>query len=109
MENIELILVTDFCKSYEISYTFITGLRDAGLVEVVAEQEQEYIRAEQLSQLEKLVRLHNELDINPEGVEAIAHLLQRMDEMQQRIRLLQQRLSLYEANTPAQGIDNDFA
>ncbi len=109
MENIELILVTDFCKSYEISYTFITNLRDAGLVELVAEQEQEYLRTEQLGQLEKLVRLHNELDINPEGVEAIAHLLQRMDEMQQRMRMLQQRLSLYEANTSAQGIDDDFA
>lgn len=96
MENIELILVTDFCKSYEISYTFITNLRDAGLVEVVAEEEQEYLRTEHLGQLEKLVRLHNDLDINPEGVEAIAHLLQRVSEMQKELRQLQQRLQLYE-------------
>lgn len=109
MENIELILVTDFCKNYEISYTFITDLRDAGLVEVVSEQEQEYLKAEQLGQLERLVRLHSDLNINPEGVEAIAHLLQRMDEMQQRMRLLQQRLSLYEGDTLATGIDDDFA
>ena len=98
MENIELILVTDFCRSYEISYTFISNLHDAGLIEVVQEQEQEYLRTEQLSQLEKLVRLHTELDINSEGIEAIAHMLQRMDDMQRRMRLLQQRLSLYEGD-----------
>lgn len=96
MEQVDFVLVTDFCKSHEVSYTFISSLKEAGLVEVISEQEQDYLRTEQLRDLEKMVRLYSELDINIEGIEAIAHLLQRLDDMQQELRVLKQRLQLYE-------------
>ena len=45
---------------------------------------------------EIMVRLYYEMDINMEGIETINHLLNRMNEMQQEIVKLQNRLGVYE-------------
>ncbi|MGZ4079745.1 MAG: chaperone modulator CbpM, partial [Bacteroidia bacterium] len=55
-----------------------------------------YIDPEQLQKLESFLRMHYEMDINMEGIEAIAHLLQRTQSMQEEILKLKNRLRLYE-------------
>jgi hypothetical protein len=94
----DMIPAEEFCTHHHISYTFISGLQEAGLIEIVTVEEQPCLHTEQLRQLEKLVRLHTDMDINMEGIEAIAHLLQRMDDMQQRMNRLSQRLRIYEGD-----------
>lgn len=96
MEKEDLISANDFCSYHHISYSFISGLSEAGLVEVTVLEDQQYLRQDQLKDLEKLVHFHTDLDINLEGVEAIAHLLERMQELQQNIRQLQHKLNIYE-------------
>jgi chaperone modulatory protein CbpM len=99
MEDIkdkDLIPANDFCTYHHISFTFIESLHEAGLVDMDIVDEQTYLYVEQLRSLEPLVRLHQDLDINTEGIEAIAHLLQRMTDMQREIQVLRQRLLLYE-------------
>ena len=97
MEHIDdMIPANDFCNSHRVSYTFIEGLFQAGIIEVVMREEQPYLQTAQLPGLEKLVRFHTELDINLEGIEAIAHLLDQLHETQQQLQQLQQRLRLYE-------------
>jgi len=99
MERTDLIPAHDFCTHYHISYTFITGLRDAGLVEIITVEEEPFLHTDQLGEIEKLIRLHTDLEINAEGIEAISHLLERMKELQLRLRALQQRLQLYERDS----------
>ena len=48
---------------------------------------------EDLPLLEKMVRLHNELDINPEGIQAIYHLLGQVESLQQEVAALKRRLN----------------
>ena len=48
------------------------------------------------SELEKFIRLYRDLEINPEGIDTIIHLLNRLEEMQEKINNLQNRLSIYE-------------
>ena len=96
MDMEEMILVNDFCTHHSISYTFISKLCDAELIEVAIVEEQQYLKQEQMDFLEKLVNLHTELDINTAGVEAIAHMLLRIEAMQEEMKLLRQRLYLYE-------------
>ncbi len=98
MENEDLILADDFCTHHQVSYAFITDLAYAGLVELTIIEEQHFIRADQLREVEKLARLHAELGINEEGIEAIAYLLQRMNGLQREVRVLQQKLHLYEGS-----------
>jgi hypothetical protein len=52
----------------------------------------------QLTELEKLVRLRYELDINLEGIDAIIHLLKKLQGMQDEIIILKNKLRLYEAS-----------
>ncbi|MGV3658204.1 MAG: chaperone modulator CbpM [Chitinophagaceae bacterium] len=96
MERTHYITVTEFCHHYDIDIAFINQLQQCGLIEVVEETEEGLIPLEQLGELEKYTRLHADLDINPEGIEAIEYLLQRMRQMQSQIADLKARLRLYE-------------
>lgn len=90
MEN--LIAITDICTHHEVEYTFITSLNEAGLLEIQIIDETPYIPEEHLRELEKMIRMHHELEINIAGIEAITHLLQRVEQMQEELRMLRNRV-----------------
>ena len=92
----ELISAEEFCIHHKIEVAFIRSLQEYGLIEIVTIEEVSYIQDQQLEELEKLTRLHYELGINMEGLEAIVHLLSRIDNMQSEIVALKNRLSRYE-------------
>jgi len=96
MDPKEYILITEFCECHHIQYSFINSLNEFGLLEIKVIEENEYIDPEQLRELEKMMRLHYELDINMQGIDAIKHLLDRVSELQDEIRILRNRLKRYE-------------
>ena len=96
MESNELIPVYSFCVNHKIELSFIESLQQYWLVEITTIEEQTYLKESQLSEVEKFVRLHYDLDINIEGIEAIGHLLEKIKDMQFRNIQLLNRLSLYE-------------
>lgn len=96
MELEEFISVSDFCTGHKISQTLIIELREYGLVKIVEEQKMLYIPMAELPKTEKILRLYSDLDINLEGVEVVTQLLDRMEEMQDEMRRLRNRLRLYE-------------
>lgn len=96
MEN--LIPADEFCAIHNIEISFIYSLQETGLIEITTIEETGYIHTSQLQELEKIVRLYYELDINLEGIDTINHLLQRINDMQDEITALRNRLRLYETN-----------
>jgi MerR HTH family regulatory protein len=98
MPTKELIAVNEFCTHHNIEIRFIHSLQESGLIELTTIQESGFIHTNQLRQLEKWVRLYYEMDINLEGIETITHLLQRINNMQDEIIGLRNRLRLYEMN-----------
>ena len=100
MQSEHMIIVDEFCIHHNIEVNFVNALKDSGLIELTIVEEKLCMPETQLPNLEKLVRLY-EMDINLEGIETITYLLQRMNEMQQEIRQLNNRLSIYrEENEP---------
>jgi chaperone modulatory protein CbpM len=91
MEN--LIAITDICTHHEVEYTFISSLNEAGLLEIQIIDATPYISGERLRELEKMIRMHHELEINVAGIEAITHLLQRVEQMQEELRELRNRVT----------------
>lgn len=87
-----LIATTDICTYHEVEYTFITSLQDAGLVELRVVDKVTYIPESDLQKLERMIRLHHELEINIAGIEAITHLLERIEQMQEEMRQLRNRV-----------------
>lgn len=96
MEKQDLISADEVCSHYHVEYAFINELRERGLIEVTTIQETHCIASERLSDLERFIRLHYDMDINLEGIEAISHLLHRVEDMQRQLNQLHNRLRLYE-------------
>jgi hypothetical protein len=97
MNKPDLIPAIEFCSNHNIEISFISSLQEAGLLEITTIKETNYIHEDQLPDLEKIVRFYYELDINLEGIETIIHMLQRINDMQDEIIHLKNRLRLYEA------------
>ena len=96
MQTEYLIAVEEFCACHDIEISFISSLQQTGLIETKTIEGAWFIDGEQLQQLEKYIRFYYELDINLEGIESIMHLLQRVNDMQDEIKTLKNRLRLYE-------------
>ena len=93
----ELIHITDFCVSHQIEESFIIELKTYELVKLEIMDNQLYMQVEELPKVEKMVRLHHDLEINIEGIQAIYHLLERTQKMQDEIRLLKNQLKRHTA------------
>jgi chaperone modulatory protein CbpM len=96
MQTEDMVPANEFCIHHNIELSFIHSLKESGLIEITSIEENSFLPVSQLNQLEKLVRLYYEMDINLEGIETITYLLQRMNEMQQQVVSLNNRLRLYE-------------
>lgn len=88
MENGNRILIEDCCRYYSIETSFVKTLGEYGLIELEYISEAYFISHEQLSLLERYMHLHYDLDINMEGIEAISHLLEKVETLQAELRAL---------------------
>ncbi len=91
-----LISTDEFCIHHNIEFSFIRNLQEFGLVETVSVQKVEYIPEDQLEKLERMLRLHKDLDINTEGIDTIGHLVEKIQNLQEEVIYLKNRLRLYE-------------
>ena len=96
MNSKNLIQIKQFCVYHEIENTFITELHNYGLVEIIIQEEDEYLQPEQLPAIEKMIRMHYDLKINLEGIDAIYHLLNKIEALQQNLTATQNKLRLFE-------------
>lgn len=96
MENEQLIAIDVFCTHAGFEVSFVEDLHDRGLIRITTMKKQRYLEPEYLPRVEKLARMHYDLQINLEGLEAISHLLERLEQVQHDMQRLQERLRLYE-------------
>lgn len=96
MESEQMIAVNEFCFYHNIELSFIYLLNESGLIDITNIEEKIFVPVNQLKHLEKLMRLKEEMDVNVEGIETIFYLLQRMNDMQQHILQLNNKLAFYE-------------
>ena len=92
----DLIAVKEFCVHHHIEISFIELLQQKGLIKINTIESNYFVEKEQLPQLEKFVRFYYELDINLEGIETITYLLKRIENCQNEITELKNRLRFYE-------------
>jgi chaperone modulatory protein CbpM len=97
MQTEQLIPVTNFCAWHNVEFSFIHTLHEYGLIAITTREDAAFIPESELQLAEKLVRIHNDLHINPEGVEVIEYLLEKLKSQQDEINRLQNRLRFYES------------
>ena len=86
-----LFKVVDICQSNKIERKFIQELHQNGLIEIIVEQETEFIEEEHISQIERFSTWHYELEINVHGIEVVQQLIDRIEKLQQEVRILKGR------------------
>ncbi|MBS9524536.1 chaperone modulator CbpM [Litoribacter alkaliphilus] len=96
MENRNLITVSSFCTYHGLEISFISKVQEEGLLEISYIEGDTYLPEDILHKLEQIVRLYKELNINPEGIGAIFHLLEKIEHLQEENEKLKTRLRKYE-------------
>lgn len=85
MKKEDLIPVQIICQTYGLETSFIKELSDFDLLEITIIEDVEYIQPNQLGEMERFIRLYFELEINPQGIVAITHLLEKIDSLNAKI------------------------
>lgn len=96
MQDQDFISIRQLCTHYKIPTTFMDALEDYELIEIVRTKNVKYLNKSKISEVEKMIRLHYDLDINLEGIDAIYNLLRQVEALQNRITELNNRLRFYE-------------
>ena len=91
----ELIIVSEYCHKCHIEPSFIDLLEEGGLIEVRTEGGELYLLESQLPDVERYSRMYYDLSINMEGIDAIHHLLERMELMRREISTLRNQLIVF--------------
>lgn len=98
MDTNNLISIQQFCLYYNVPVSFIKSLQDYDLIEVTFTENEIYVEKSQLNAIEKMIRLHFDLNINIEGIDAISNVLKQVDTLQSEIQTLRNKLEFYEKN-----------
>ncbi|WP_373548420.1 chaperone modulator CbpM [Haliscomenobacter sp.] len=96
MKTNNLIQLAQFCTIHNVDTSFIFALQEYELVEIVVIEETHYLPEEQLPEVEKMLRLHYELEINLEGIDAIATLLKQIDALEKELIATKNKLRVFE-------------
>ena len=97
MREIEkYIQVSEICSSYQVDISFVLELHENGLIQCVSQQKEWYVEREQIGEVERMIRMRQELDLNVEGIDVVVQLLQKIQDMQNEVHRLENRLRLYE-------------
>ncbi len=89
----DLIIVSEYCRKCDIEPSFVELLAEEGLVDIQIVEGIQHLLKSQLPNLERYVRWHYDLSINVAGIDAIRHLLERIEDMQRELYMLKRQLS----------------
>lgn len=96
MNEKPLIPTQTLCSHYNIEISFVDALNKMGLIRVEIIEQKQFLHQDQISNLEKIIRLHNELNVNLEGIDVVFNLLEKERKLQNELNSLKNRLRLYE-------------
>ena len=96
MDTEKYIPVLHLCDLYQIEISFFKELNEEGLIELVSRQNSMYVHEEKLYKVERIIRIHRELNVNIEGIDVVLNLLDKVDKLQNEVYSMQSRLRLYE-------------
>ena len=95
MRNDNLVLIAQFCLHHHVEPSFMLSLHEFGLLQIIEINEEYYLNFDELNKVEKIIRLHNELGINFEGIDVIDALLQRIETLQTELAVAKNRLVIF--------------
>ena len=96
MNTENFILLNQLCTHYKVEMSFFSNLNEIGLIEITTIEQSQYIHHDKINDIEKMIRMYYELDVNIEGIDIVFNLLQKIDDLQNELISVKNRLGLYE-------------
>lgn len=96
MRKENLIAIDQLCTHYHVEMSFFNGLVEYELIEITTIEQTPYLHVDSLHELERIIRLHQDLYINLEGIDSVLHLLKKIDVLQSELSVIKNRLDIYE-------------
>lgn len=87
--------ITEYCQICDLEPSFLLELYRRDLIQLAqnaGELEGDYLPEEELPRVERFVRLSRDLEINTAGLEAVSHLLDKVQQLQEEVRQLRNRV-----------------
>lgn len=96
MSKINLILVNELCKHYQVKRSFFADLHAFGFIEIVTLEDKSFIEEDKVSVVDKIIRIQSDLNLNMEGIDTMFNLLEKINRLQAELNTTMNRLRLYE-------------
>lgn len=90
------ILVRQYSEHSRIEPKFIQALFEYELILPEKRDDEIFIDEEDITEIERMFRLHRDLGLNYEGLGAVNEMLKRIQQLQEEMELLRRRLQIYE-------------
>ena len=96
MSTENFIPLNTLCVHYKVTLSFFYNLNDNGLIEILEIEENQYIHQDNLHEIEKIIRMHQDLNVNIEGIDVVLNLLKKIDSLKTELQTVRRRLTIYE-------------
>lgn len=96
MSKENFISLHKLCELYKVEMSFFSSLNEIGLIQITAIEELQCIHKDKIIDIEKMIRMHVDLNINIEGIDIAFNLLQKIDELENELNSIKNRLRIYE-------------
>jgi hypothetical protein len=93
MKITEYVPITLLCENFNLETSFFLELNEFELIEVTSIEQEWYVHKDLIHKTEKIIRIHKDLNVNIEGIDIVFNLLQKVDELQDELNRLQNRLN----------------
>lgn len=94
MKNDLLISIETLCNNYNVQITFFRDLQEIGLVEIITIEQSDYIYEEKINEVEKMIRFHQDLNLNKEAIDVVFNLLNKINDLQEELNSLKNKVSI---------------
>ncbi len=92
----ELIALEKLSVNYGVDMKFFSRLNELELIEIYQVEKASYIHQDKIGEVERMIRLHVDLNINLEGIDTIFNLLQKIEQLQSELTAIKSKLEWYE-------------
>lgn len=91
----QLTSVAQIIQYYQIDDTSLYYLNESGIIKIIIVEQTEYIHQDDLSDLEKIIRIQQELNINMESMDIVINLIDKIKTLQIENKTLKNLLSMH--------------
>lgn len=96
MSKEKFIPLHTLCELYKVEMSFFSSLNEIGLIQITTIEELHYIHKDKINDIEKMIRMHRDLEINIEGIDIAFNLLQKINELENELISMKNKLRFYE-------------